>query len=145
MVIASCSGEGGAALSRRNYGETVKHLAVRYGYQFAANYANFGDDPGKMPVDANMLVALMAPSPVLLQTGDKDLWSDPKGEFLSAVAAAPVFKLLGKQGLGTDKMPAPNESILHTIGYHMHEAGHGTVPGDYEVFRKFIEMQLNTR
>ena len=142
MVIASCSGEGGAALSRRNYGETVKHLAVRFGYQFAANYANFGDDPGKMPVDANMLVALIAPRPVLLQTGTTDLWSDPKGEFLAAVAAEPVFKLLGKQGLGTDRMPAPNVSILHTIGYHMHAGGHGTVPADYEVFRKFMEMHL---
>ena len=142
MVIASCSGEGGAAVSRRNYGETVKHLAVRYGYQFAGNYANFGDDVSKMPVDANMLVALIAPRPVLLQTGDTDFWSDPKGEFLAAVAAGPVFKLLGKQGLETDKMPAPGESILHTIGYHEHAGGHGTVPGDYEVFRKFMEMHL---
>ncbi len=142
MVIASCSGEGGAALSRRNYGETVKHLAVRYGYQFAGNYAKFGDDPGKMPVDANMLVALIAPRPVLLQTGTTDLWSDPKGEFLAAVAAESVFKLLGKHGLGTDKMPAPNESILHTIGYHMHAGGHGTVPADYDVFRRFMEMHL---
>ena len=142
MVIASCSGEGGAAISRRNYGETVKHLAVRYGYQFAGNYANFGDDVSKMPVDANMLVALIAPRPVLLQTGTTDFWSDPKGEFLAAVAAGPVFMLLGKQGLDTDKMPAPDESILHTIGYHEHAGGHGTVPGDYEVFRKFMEMHL---
>jgi len=142
MVIASCSGEGGAALARRNYGETVKHMAARFGYQFAGNYASYGDSVDKMPVDANMLVALIAPRPVLLQTGTTDLWSDPKGEFLAAVAAAPVFKLLGKQGLDTDKMPPPGESILHTIGYHEHVGGHGTVPADYEVFRKFIEMHF---
>ena len=142
MVIASCSGEGGAAVSRRNYGETVKHLAVRYGYQFAGNYAKWGDAVDKMPVDANMLVSLIAPRPVLLQTGTTDFWSDPKGEFLAAIAAEPVYKLLGKQGLGTDKMPTPGESILHTIGYHEHVGGHGTVPGDYEVFRRFIEMHL---
>src|SRR5438874_11556157 len=107
MVIASCSGEGGAALSRRNYGETIAHLPAptRYPYQFAANYAKWAGRVNEFPVDAHMLVALIAPRPVLLQTGDKDGWSDPRGEFLAAVAAGPVFKLLGKQGLDTDVMP----------------------------------------
>ena len=65
-----------------------------------------------------MLVALMAPRPVLLQTGDKDGWSDPKGEFLAAVAAGPVYRLFGKQGLDTDVMPPAGTPILHTIGYY---------------------------
>ena len=73
-----------------------------------------------------MLVALMAPRPVLLQTGDKDFWSDPKGEFLAAVAAGPVFRLLGKPGLGTDQMPAAGTGVFHTIGYYEHIGG--TVP-----------------
>jgi len=128
MVIASCSGEGGAALSRRNYGETIKHLAVRYGYQFAGNYAKYGDRVDQFPVDSHMLIALMAPRPVLLQTGDKDFWSDPKGEFLAAVAAEPVYKLLGKQGLGTDQIAAADQAILHDIGYVMHAGGHGAIP-----------------
>src|SRR6202043_2096070 len=107
MVIASCSGEGGAALSRRNYGETIAHLVAptRYPYQFAANYGKFGAHVDQLPVDANMLVALVAPRPLLLQTGNTDKWSDPKGEFLAAVAAGPVYKLLGKDGLDTDQMP----------------------------------------
>jgi hypothetical protein len=142
MVIASCSGEGGAALSRRNYGETVKHLNARFGYQFCANYQKFGDHVDQMPVDANMLLALIAPRPVLLQTGDKDFWSDPKGEFLAAVAAGPVFRLLGKQGLDTDEMPPPGRPILHTIGYYMHDGGHGAIPSDWEQFLKFMEMHL---
>src|SRR5579872_6552092 len=118
MVIASCSGEGGAALSRRNYGETIAHLTAptRYPYQFCANYAKYAEHPDQMPVDANELVALMAPRPVLLQTGDKDYWSDPKGEFLAAVAAGPVFGLFGKQDLDASSMPAPAQPILHTIG-----------------------------
>ena len=143
MVIASCSGEGGAALSRRNYGETIKHLAVRFGYQFCANYAKYGDRVDRFPVDANLLVALIAPRPVLLQTGDKDFWSDPKGEFLAAVAAGPVYRLLGKQGLDTDRMPAPGESILHTIGYLEHAGGHGTIPSDWEVYLRFMQMHLD--
>lgn len=144
MVIASCSGEGGAALSRRNYGETVKHLNVRFGYQFCANYQKFGDHVDRSPVDANMLLALIAPRPVLLQTGDQDFWSDPKGEFLAAVAAAPVYRLLGKQALDTDQMPPPGQSILHTIGYSEHAGGHGTIPSDWDLFLKFMEMHLRS-
>lgn len=144
MVIASCSGEGGAAISRRNYGETIKHLteATRYPYQFAANYAKYGDRVNEFPVDAHMLVALLAPRPVLLQTGDTDVWSDPKGEFLAAVAAEPVFKLLGKQALGTAQMPPAGQPIFHTLGYVMHAGGHGTIPSDWELFLKFMQMHL---
>ncbi len=147
MVIASCSGEGGAALSRRNYGETIAHLAApgRYPYQFCANYGKFADHVERFPVDAHMLVALMAPRPVLLQTGDRDLWSDPKGEFLAAVAASPVFQLLGKEGLGTDEWPAPGQPILNTLGYTMHAGGHGTIPSDWDQFLKFMEMHLYPR
>lgn len=145
LVIASCSGEGGAALSRRNFGETVKHLTAptRYPYQFAANYQKLADRAGESPVDAHMLLALIAPRPLLLQTGDTDLWSDPKGEFLSAVAAGPVYRLLGGQGLDTDRMPPAGQPILHTLGYYMHAGGHGTIPSDWALFLKY--MQLHSR
>jgi hypothetical protein len=144
LVIASCSGEGGAALSRRNYGETIAHLVApgRFPYQFCANYAKWAAHPDQSPVDAHMLVALMAPRPVLLQTGDKDGWSDPKGEFLAAAAAAPVFRLFGKQGLDTEQWPAPGQAILHDIGYYMHAGGHGTIPSDWDIFMKFLNMRL---
>ncbi len=144
LVIASCSGEGGAALSRRHYGETIKHLVAptRYPYQFCANYAKWADQVNEFPVDAHMLIALIAPRPVLLQTGYTDKWSDPYGEFLAAVAAGPVYKLLGKQGLDTDKMPAPGEPILHTLGFYMHPGGHGAAPSDWPVFLKFMQMHL---
>lgn len=144
LVIASCSGEGGAALSRRNYGETIAHLVAlsRYPYQFCTNYQKYGDHVDQLPVDAHMLLALIAPRPVLLQTGDQDTWSDPKGEFLSAVAAGPVYRLLGKQGLDTDQMPPAGQAILNTIGYYMHAGGHGTLPPDWDQFLKFIQMHL---
>ncbi len=144
MVIASCSGEGGAAISRRNYGENINHMThpTRYFYQFAGNWRNYAEDPSKSPVDANMLVALLAPRPLLLQTGDTDYWSDPKGEFLAAVAAEPVFKLLGKKGLGTDVMPAAGQPVLNDLGYFMHAGGHGAMPADYEVFIKFMTMHF---
>jgi hypothetical protein len=145
MVIASCSGEGGAALSRRNYGETIAHLTEpsRFPYQFAGNYAKYAEHVDQFPVDAHMLVALIAPRPVLLQTGSTDSWSDPKGEFLAAVAAGPVYRLLGKQGLDTDVIPPAGQPILHTIGYLMHDGGHGMVPSDWDTYIKFMEMHLH--
>ena len=144
-VIASCSGEGGAALSHRDYGETIAHLTApsRYPYQFAANYAKWAGFPDKAPMDANMLVALIAPRPLLLQTGSTDHWSDPKGEFLAEVAAGPVYKLLGKDPLDTDVWPAPKVAILHDLAYYMHEGGHGMVPSDWDIYLQFLKMHLH--
>lgn len=146
MIIASCSGEGGAALSRRLFGETIDHMThpTRYFYQFAGNWRNFKDNPSLSPVDAHMLISLIAPRPLLLQTGDSDLWSDPKGEFLAAVAAAPVYKLLGKRPLETDFFPAPGVPVLNDIGYFMHAGGHGALPSDFDVFLEFIKLHFFT-
>jgi hypothetical protein len=145
LVIASCSGEGGAALSHRDYGETIAHLTApsRYPYQFAANYAKYAGFPDKAPFDAHLLLALIAPRPVLLQTGNKDYWSDPKGEFLAAVAAGPVYKLLGKDALDTDVWPEAGHPLLHDIGYTMHDGGHGMVPSDWNVYLEFLKMHLH--
>jgi len=140
-VIASCSGEGGAALSHRNYGETIAHLTAptRFPYQFAANYAKYAGFPDKAPMDANLLIALIAPRPLLLQTGSTDNWSDPKGEFLAAVAAGDVYKLLGKEGLGTDVWPAAGQPIFHDLSYSMHEGGHGMVASDWNIYIEFLK------
>jgi hypothetical protein len=144
-VIASCSGEGGAALSQRNYGETIAHLTTptRYPYQFAANYAKYAGFPDKAPMDANLLIALIAPRPLLLQTGNTDKWSDPKGEFLAEVAAGPVYRLLGKQDLGTDQWPSAKQPVLHDLSYYMHEGGHGMVSSDWDIYLQFLKATLH--
>lgn len=144
-VIASCSGEGGAALSHRDYGETIAHLTAptRYPYQFAANYAKYAGFPDTAPMDANMLIALIAPRPLLLQTGNTDYWSDPKGEFLAEVAAGPVYKLLGKDPLDTDVWPAARQPIFHDLAYYMHDGGHGMVPSDWDIYVEFLKMHLH--
>ncbi len=144
LVVAICSGEGGAALSRRNYGETIAHLTAptRYRYQFAANYAKWGDRVNEFPVDAHLLLALLAPRPVLLVTGNTDKWSDPYGEFLAARAAAPVYALLGKQGLDVDQLPAPGQPVIRDVGFLMHDGGHGTVPSDWTVILDFLQKFL---
>jgi hypothetical protein len=94
-------------------------------------------------MDAHMLVALIAPRPLLLQTGTTDFWSDPKGEFLSAVAGGPVYKLLGKSDLGTETWPVAKEPVLHDIGYYMHDGGHGMIPSDWDIYVQFLKMHLH--
>ena len=135
----------GAALSRRNYGETVKNLNMLFPYMFCANYQKYGDRVNDLPVDAHMLLALIAPRPLLLQTGDGDKWSDPKGEFLAAVAAEPVYRLLGKQGLGTDQWPPAGKPLLHDIGYLMHSGPHTVLPSDWDVFLDFMDMHFSPK
>jgi len=146
MVIASCSGEGGAAIARRNYGENIKHITdtSRYYYQFAANYHSYADKVNSLPFDAHMLVALMAPRPLLLQTGDTDYWSDPKGEFLAAIAAEPVYQLFGEKGPGTSVMPEGGDNSLlnNKLGYYMHKGGHGTIPSDWPLFITYMKKFL---
>lgn len=144
LVIAICSGESGAALSRRNYGETVAHITAptRYHYWFAPRYQRYANDVTSLPVDSHMLLGLLAPRPVLLVTGNTDKWSDPYGEFLAAVAAEPIYNLLGKHGLNTDKMPSAGEPVLHDIGFYMHDGGHGMLPTDWNIILNFLQKHL---
>jgi hypothetical protein len=144
LILASVSGESGAALSRRNYGETVRHMtdSTRYAYQFAGTYQTYGDRVDQLPFDGHMLVSLIAPRPLLLQTGDTDYWSDPKGEYLSAVAASPVYRLLGTEGLAADAYPPAGQPVLSTLGYYMHAGRHGILPQDWPVFLAFMQKHL---
>ncbi|HEV7330508.1 MAG TPA: hypothetical protein VGN63_05660 [Flavisolibacter sp.] len=145
LVIASISGESGAALSRRNYGETVAHMTdtSRYFYQFAPRYHDYANRVAELPVDGHLLLSLMAPRPLLLQTGSSDCWSDPKGEFLAAKAATPVYRLYGKQGIEREEMPrAGDDTMLNTLGYYMHEGGHTVLPQDYDIFIRFIQKHF---
>lgn len=143
-VIASVSGEGGAALSRRDYGETVAHLVAptRYPYQFAGNYKKWAGRANNAPFDGHMIIALVAPRAVLLQTGSTDKWSDPYGEFLAAKAATPVFELLGKKGIERYAQPATGQPLMNTLGYLMHDGPHGVKPEDWPVFLDFLQKHL---
>lgn len=144
-VISSISGEGGAALSRRDYGETVAHLVApsRFPYQFAINYQKWqGTKFQDAPWDAHMIIALVAPRPILLQTGSTDTWSDPYGEFLAAKAATPVFELLGKKGIEQYSQPGLGKPLMNTLGYLMHDGPHGVQAVDWPIFLDFMDAHL---
>lgn len=144
VVMPLMSGEGGAAISRRNYGETVADLMnpVRIPYWFAPAYDSYSKDVDRLPVDGHMLVALAAPRPILLTTGSTDTWSDPKGEFVSALAAEPVYRLFGKKGVGLAEYPQPETRIISDIGYYVHNGGHLITSGDHETMLAFMDAHL---
>ena len=145
MVISSCSGEGGASLARRNYGETVTSLIAGFPYWFAENLQKYADHVDQLPVDMHELIALIAPRPVYVTGAEEDRWGDPKGEFLACVAAGPVYRLLGKQDLGTDQVPPLNTPILHTIAYHIRAGKHEVTRFDWDQFLAFADQHLGTR
>ena len=105
IVISNESGEGGASLSRRNYGEDLRHLNTAFPHWFCANYHRYTGHESLLPMDSHMLLALIAPRPLYVASAEEDRDSDPRGEFLAAVNAGPVYQLLGKRGIGTDRMP----------------------------------------
>ena len=102
----------GTSLARRDFGETVDDMTQNFPWQFAGNLQNYAGKWNNMPVDTHFLISLSAPRPVFITGGSKDLWSDPKGEFLGAVAAGPVYKLLGKQPLNTTDLPPLDTPLI---------------------------------
>ncbi len=138
-VYASCSGEMGAALARRDWGETVDDMAQNFPYWFAGSFQKYAGHWNDMPVDAHMLIALSAPRPVYITGGTQDQWADPKGEFLAGVAAGPVYRLLGKKDLGTTELPPLDTPFINgDIGWHYHTGGHAATPADWKAFLDFI-------
>jgi hypothetical protein len=139
-VYSSCPGEMGAALSRRDWGETVDDMAQNFPYWFAGSFQKWAGRWNEMPVDAHMLIALSAPRPVFITGGTADQWADPVGEFLAEVAAGPVYRLLGRKDLGTSALP-PLDTPLTTgdLGWHYHTGPHAATPADWRAFLQFLE------
>lgn len=140
VVFSSCGGEMGSALARRDYGETVDDMAQNYPWQFAGNFQKYVGHWNDMPGDSHFVVSLVAPRPLFLNGGVGDQWSDPHGEFLGAVAANPVWTLLGVKGLETTDLPAIDHPIIDgNIGWQYHSEGHVTSTSDWRAFLKFLD------
>ncbi|MAI71685.1 MAG: acetylxylan esterase [Rhodopirellula sp.] len=143
VAYSNNSGCGGAALSRRAYGETVGRITSSFPHWFCESFSKYADREAQLPVDQHEVMALIAPRSVYVASSDEDLWADPKGEYASLVAAAPVFELLGKKSITETTMPALNTPrVVGNTGYHIRSGGHGLGEVDWNWFLDFTDSVL---
>jgi hypothetical protein len=151
--LIGSSGEGGAKLHRRNWGEQVENLTGSGEYHWmSGTFLKYGGPlaPCDLPVDAHELIALCAPRPTFISYGTstgpgaEGTWVDQKGSFMAAVAAGPAFKLLGKKDLGVTEMPAVGTALVDgELAWRMHSGGHTTAP-NIDTFVNWASRYLKT-
>ncbi|NTS41441.1 acetylxylan esterase [Flavisolibacter sp. BT320] len=139
MIVANNSGEGGAALARRNYGETVARINTSFPHWFVSKYKTFNEAVDQLPVDQHMLLALMAPRPLYVASAANDKWADPKGEFLSAKHAGEAYALYGLKGIEEDSLPPLHQPVGNAIRYHIREGDHDIVLYDWQQYIAFAD------
>ncbi len=145
------SGAGGAKLLRRNFGELVENLAGAGEYHWmAGNFIKYAGplNWGDLPVDAHQLIALCAPRPTFISYGAPEgpgaegKWVDQRGSFMAAVAAGPVFRLLGKKDLGTTEYPPQETALIDgDLAFRVHSGGHTTGP-NWPTFLEFAARYI---
>jgi hypothetical protein len=141
-VISNDSGEGGASLGRRDFGERVADSVRVNIFWYCENYRSWVGRASARPVDQHMLLALCAPRPLYVASATLDLGADPRGEFLAAVHAGPAYALFGYKGLGTADWPPPDTPIGQRIGYHLRTGEHDITAYDWAQFIAFLDREL---
>ena len=142
MIVSNNSGEGGAAIARRDFGETVKRINTSFPHWFIGAYKQYNDAVNSLPVDQHMLLALMAPRPLYVASAAEDLWADPTGEYLSAYHAGPAYALYGKNGLSTSVPPATDSPIQAAVDYHRRTGKHDVTLYDWQQYIAWADRHL---
>jgi hypothetical protein len=141
IVIANESGEGGAAISRRDYGERTKDLNSHFPHWFDGNFKKYSEREDEMPFDSHFLLSLIAPRGLYVASAEEDRWSDPRGEFLGAANASPVWELFGRKGIGTMEMPGLRQPVGDRVRYHIRSGKHDVTAYDWEQYLKFAAAE----
>lgn len=145
ITVSNESGCGGAALSKRKYGETVEKINTSFPFWFTDNFKQYNGREESMPFDQHMLLSLIAPRGLYVASSKDDQWADPKGEYLSLLNAARVYSELynSPEDLPKTFNPEVNTNHLSSIGYHLREGGHDLSTYDWERFLDFAEMKFS--
>lgn len=138
-VISNDSGAGGAALSKRIFGETVWRLNTSFPHWFCRNFGQYSDKEDALPFDQHQLLALIAPRMLHVASATEDLWADPRGEFLATQAAAELYSQLGVKQSPLKEFPAPDAPLLGTVSYHLRTGKHDITAADWKYYLKSAE------
>lgn len=141
-VISNNSGCGGAALSKRRFGEKVSRINTVFPHWFCDRFNRYNDKENKLPMDQHMLLALMAPRPLYVASATKDQWADPHGEFLALKAAAPVYEIFGYAQDFPGELPAPDKPYQGITGYHLRSGVHDITEYDWLMYMKWCDEWL---
>lgn len=133
-AISNNSGCGGAALSKRRFGETINVINTQFPHWFCRNFKNYNNNEEALPVDQHLLLALIAPRPLYIASAHEDQWADPKGEFLSAYHASKVYGLFSKMGISEPHLPEVHQLLQNTVAYHIRAGKHDVTDYDWEQY-----------
>jgi hypothetical protein len=142
VIISNNSGCGGAALSKRIFGETVGSMTRSFPHWLCPAFNQYANNEANLPFDQHLLVAMIAPRYVYIASAEEDAWADPRGEYLSGYHASPVYELYGLKGFGSNVSPPVNQPIMNAMGYHIREGVHEVTPFDWNCYLDFADNHL---